>query len=129
MAETAEELISHLKENGEFALKSKWKVLTIFIGEQDLCMSCFERDYAAKNFVKRVSKTLEKIKEKFPRVFVNLVQVYDVTEWYDMSSTYCRAFLKVTCPCVAAGPKQREYVSRAAREYERLLKSLVGSQK
>ena len=129
MAENAEELISHMKKRGEFSLKNEWKMLTIFIGEQDLCMSCYERDYAAKNFIKKISKTLEKIKEKLPRVFVNLVQVYDVTAFHKMSSSYCRAFLKVTCPCVAAGPRQRAHVSRTARNYSRLLKNLVNSPK
>ena len=129
MAESAEELISFMKKRGEARMKREWKLLTIFIGEQDLCLSCFERDYAAKSFIKKISKTLEKIKEKLPRVLVNLVQVYDVTKFYTSRSPYCRAFLKVTCPCVAAGPRQRAQVSKTASEYSLRLKELLNSPK
>ena len=129
MAENVEELISFMKKSGESRMKSSWKLLTIFIGEQDLCLSCFERDYAAKNFVKKISNALEKIQEKLPRVMVNLVQVYDVTELHKVRSPYCKAFLKVTCPCVAAGARQRAHVAQTAREYSLLLQNLVNSPK
>ena len=129
LPENVEELISHIKKKGEFRMKSEWKVLTVFMGEQDLCISCFDKDYNAKHFIKKISKALEKIKEKLPRTFVNLVQVYDVTKLHKISSSYCRAFLKVTCPCVAAGPRQRAHVSRTANEYSKQLKNLVNSPK
>lgn len=127
MKERIEELISEMKESKQIDFKRDWKLLTIWVGNADICMSCFDPDFAPRNFIKQISKSLEKIQEKIPRIFVNLVQVFDVTKLIWLGGPYCNAFHKKTCPCANSGPARRALASRTAKEYATLLNRLVKS--
>ncbi|XP_065061338.1 phospholipase B1, membrane-associated-like [Rhopilema esculentum] len=129
LSEQVEELISVMKENREISFKKDWKLITVYIGTEDLCLACHDHDLGARHFIKRVSHTLEKIREKIPRVLVNIIQVFDVTKYNALTGSYCQAFLKVSCPCAVGGYRQRALVSRLASQYSSLLKRLVDSPK
>ena len=129
LSEQVEELISFMKENREISFKRDWKLVTVYIGTEDLCLACHDHDLSARHFIKRVSHTLEKMREKIPRVLVNIIQVFDVTKYNALTGSYCQAFLKVSCPCAVGGYRQRALVSRLASQYSSLLKRLVNSPK
>ncbi len=125
--ERIEELISEMKEAKQVDFKRDWKIITIFIGTADLCQSCFDRDFAPRNFAKKISQTLEKIQKKIPRVLVNLIQVFDVGKMNEFGGPYCKGFLQKVCPCASGGPARRAMVSRTAKQYAMMLKRLVNS--
>ncbi len=129
MKERVEELISEMKESKFVDFKRDWKLLTIYIGTHDLCMSCFDSELTPRNFMKEISKTLEEIKKKLPKGLVNLVQVFDVTKFHQLPGGYCAAFHEKICPCASVGATRRAMMSRAARDYSMMLNALVRSPK
>jgi len=80
-------LISQLNQNPAINVQTDWKVLTIMIGANDLCASCtFDLDFLdPDDYQSNLMATLERIRTSVPRVFVNLILGYNVSEAYDLS--------------------------------------------
>eukprot|EP00794_Sanderia_malayensis_P015099 gene15099-16657_t len=126
-SEIVEDLVSMMKEAELIDFKRDWKLITLFVGSADLCRSCIDTDYSPRNFAKKISKTLYKIREKIPRVFINLVQVLDVSKMNALGGPYCQAFHRKICPCASGSPSRRMAISRAAKQYSMLLERIAKS--
>ena len=92
-------------------MENDWKLLTIFIGANDVCRSCqndneTSPDYYEKVFFKKKKKnifllnffilqTLETIIEKvylqLPNTFVSIIQLFNISQVWNISQTsdYC----------------------------------------
>jgi len=80
-------LIREVNQDPNMDVQNDWKVLTIYIGANDLCASCtFNLTYlSGDDYENSLMGTLERIRTSLPRTFVNLVAGYNVSEAYDLS--------------------------------------------
>ncbi|XP_077989701.1 phospholipase B1, membrane-associated-like [Glandiceps talaboti] len=123
MLEQTEELIDRLKSWDEVDYENDWKVVTIFIGGNDLC-AC--RDYTAAEYAGEIKKSLDLMHAEMPRTMVNLAQTVVVTEINNLNSFVCDIAHLIYCECA----KERwdedwHEVYDLAREYHRALHDLV----
>lgn len=100
-------LITQLNQNPLINVQTDWKVLTIMIGVNDLCASCtFNLPFLdPDDYQNNLMATLERIRTSVPRVFVNLVAGFNVSQAYDLSLTTNRCFnlsrpLFIECDCI-----------------------------
>jgi len=100
-------LVSMLKNESSIDFENDWKVLTILIGANNLCLSCFSEFSvleAANVYEEWLQTTLTTIQKQIPRVFVNIVEIFNISGVYDIAvnSTYCSTihrFLAIECVC------------------------------
>lgn len=90
--------------------ENDWKLLTLFIGANDLCMSCKNSSHANPAvFESSLRNALDKIHTEIPRVFVNVLTIFNISGVWEAGQTkaYCRelwAHLTAgECPCLTTG--------------------------
>eukprot|EP00128_Syssomonas_multiformis_P011193 Colp12_sorted_trinity150504_noHs@6018 len=111
--------------------ENDWKLVTIWIGGNDLCAICKgDVDYTPEKHTAYIEQTLDYLLANMPRVFVNLVLAIDVTKLYKVHDGLCDTYHKVVCPCsVQKNQADRDAVSAAAKEYQQLVNALSFSKK
>jgi len=82
-----------------------WKVVTIFIGPNDVCGACNgSRGTRPEDFANDIDQTLVYLRNRFKRVFVNVVTMFNISSVYTVSDPYfyCRTFheIAVECKCL-----------------------------
>jgi len=77
-----------------------WKILSFFIGGNDLCDACGEPDkYSAANYKANVEKALDAIQSNIPNIFVNLVLPPDVSLLAGVTGGLCGLLHPFECGC------------------------------
>jgi len=89
-----------------------WKLLTIFIGANNLCGVCTgNTDSTPAFFEATLRKVLQYVEAKIPRVFVNLVTIFNISGVWDagMTKEYCvllwDGITDHECYCLTTGVK------------------------
>jgi len=91
--------------------QNDWKLLTLFIGANNLCGACEGRaESKPEYFGAQLRQVLTQIEQKIPRVFVNLVTIFNISGVYyaGQDYTYCEIIwhtIKHECTCVETGKK------------------------
>lgn len=107
--------------------------MTLLIGANDLCVSCLiEKILSPEEWEENLRKILDEVKSEIPRVIVSVVEIFNVSQVYDLSlkSEYCKNFhhvLFIECDC-AFGPKgemHRKYMDEMATAYNNRTKYVV----
>jgi len=86
-----------------------WKLLTIFIGANNECAACKNASQSEPTYFEaQLVQTLDYIYQKIPRVFVNLVAIFNISGVYyaGQSYVYCELvwhLIKHECTCVDTG--------------------------
>lgn len=101
-----------------------WKVLTLFIGANDICGSCVNRTSPAE-FGENVEAAIHIIRRNFKRVFINILPIFEVSQVHHLTepSLYCRSFRRVIveCKCLSNyGEEGRAQMDRYTHEYNRI---------
>ncbi|XP_072288281.1 phospholipase B1, membrane-associated-like, partial [Pyxicephalus adspersus] len=112
-----------------------WKVITVFIGANDLCASCTDSNYfSAVSYTNHIREALDMLHKEVPRAFVNLVEVLDILplrEGVLDSRVNCPTFLtKMLCPCVLSyneDSHEMRVVKDANLGYQQSLLQLIDS--
>ncbi|XP_032232892.2 phospholipase B1, membrane-associated [Nematostella vectensis] len=111
--------------------KDDWKVVTLHIGSFDLCHVCLDKErYGPSAMIKHLMRSLNLLKSKVPRLFVNLVLPVDVSNLDSVFSTrpHCKILGWNACPCVADGDvASKHVVASAAATYKKLVLELINS--
>ena len=121
----ATRLVDKLRGDRNIDIDNEWKLVTIFIGGNDLCIGCIEVErFSALRFYQHLKTTID-ILSTLPRTFVNIAQVPDVYELTYLNTEYCRvmqALFKVIgkCPCMYSSSTQG-----LIKEYTEILQELV----
>lgn len=97
-----EYLYNQLKE---YNCLYKWKIITIFIGSNDICASCLEDlDKFVESYLNNVNETLRFIEDNIPYTFINLVTNLDVIQMrqFSIDNNKCKIVhhLIDECPCI-----------------------------
>ena len=111
LLEQATHLVDRIKSDN---LNGKWKVVTLFIGGNDLCAMCEDTNtFSPENFYNNILAAIQKLSE-LDKVFINLVQTVDITK-ITMLAKKCRCkilqglmVLSDKCSCVN-NPITHEY--------------------
>jgi len=109
---------------GKINWAQDWKLLTIFLGANNLCNVCTGRpDSQPDKFEENLRLMLNNIEQRIPRVFVNLVAIFNISGVWDVHNTdlYCISLwtlMKKECGCLQSGKKEdRQIIDNAAVAY------------
>jgi len=90
--------------------KDDWKVLTLLIGANNLCICCGNNEHGSVTyFEQNLRSTLTLIQRSIPRVFVNVMSLFNISGVWTVGqkSLYCRilweGITNSECPCLLSG--------------------------
>jgi hypothetical protein len=116
-------------------MNNDWKMITLFIGANNLCAVCeSETKYTAAWFESNLQAALTQIHDDIPRVWVNLVAMFNISQVYDlaMTSDYCYAMwdtiLGGECPCMtklSRPPSARQKMDEMSVQYNEVMHRLA----
>jgi len=125
---TSYDLLPQVDALGEKLLtydRNGWKLLSVFIGGNDLCDSCEDSvRFSAKNFRQNVEVALDKLKERVTNLFVNLILPPDVTLLSGITGGICGILHPFECGC-----NTDPQTSQLHKEYVAELIDLAGQSK
>ncbi|KAM7395163.1 hypothetical protein PAMA_006764 [Pampus argenteus] len=135
MPSQARALVTRMKEDSRINFESDWKVITIFIGGNDICDYCDNSlIFSVDNYVSNVRETLDYLHKEVPRALVNLVEplhILPLREMHMDPSLKCPTWLvNILCPCVILpkpNSKALQMLEELNRGYQRSLSDLVES--
>jgi phospholipase B1 len=125
-----------MKSNPNIDYANDWKVLTLFIGANNLCRACdpSQSIYSdAKDFEKSLTEVINLL-TPIPRLFVNLVSIFNISGVYNVSlrSEYCTmvhmAIGFSECECafsLTEGQVWRDKMDLIASEYRRVVREVA----
>lgn len=94
-----------------------------------MCVCCDGREAAKpENWIQTVNTALTQIQQAVPRVFVNLVPLFNVSQvWTNLQHhEYCRMVWTYVdeCPCLRKGAMERQYMDMTSLGYTKQLYKL-----
>jgi phospholipase B1 len=107
MPDQARLLLERIKSGKFCDWENDWKVITFFVGGNDLCSFCEPKEdglHSPEQYMGYVRDTLDILyNASLPRTFINLVPVLDVRGVKDLNSggPVCELLHKRTCNCAA----------------------------
>ncbi|XP_077197603.1 phospholipase B1, membrane-associated [Paroedura picta] len=104
LSSQARRLVDLMKGDTKINFQEDWKLVTVFIGGNDLCASCTSLEqFSPENFVSNIQTALDILHKEVPRLFVNLVTVLHITtlsELYHEESVKCpKKLMSSLCSC------------------------------
>lgn len=121
------------KEKLRDRFDTTWKLLTIFIGSNNLCWSCScascnTSRHLTPQFKEDVGNALQYLAQNVPRLFVNLMLPIDTSRVHVLKSggAACSIALEQSCNCGASNNVNfRTEVTRRTQEYIQVLEDLA----
>uniref|UniRef100_A0A8B9VN08 Phospholipase B1, membrane-associated n=1 Tax=Anas zonorhyncha TaxID=75864 RepID=A0A8B9VN08_9AVES len=128
-------LVDRMKNDTRINMQTDWKLVTLFIGGNDLCKFCEDPiRYSPENYTYNIQIALDMLHREVPRTFVNLVTVLSITslrELYAEKNVSCpRILMRLLCPCVlkyADNSTEVEQLVNFNKRYQERTKELVES--
>jgi hypothetical protein len=107
-------LVAEAKKIQGLDFERDWKVLTILIGANNLCISCEQgrKDATPEFFEAKYRAILERVRREIPKVFVNAVPMFNISgvRAQQQSSSYCKLINPISdneCPCMGRSDSDR----------------------
>lgn len=120
-------LVDAMRNDPNVDFDKDWKVITVFIGGNDVC-NYFDGEKDANtpdNYIQGIRKAIDVFHATVPRVFVNLVEVLDLSILPDLSKgIICPMLHRFLCKNVASG-KDNASVKLLIQEYNQKIFDLV----
>ncbi|XP_041109783.1 phospholipase B1, membrane-associated-like [Polyodon spathula] len=133
LPEQANRLVQALRDSQDVDFQNDWKLVTVFIGGNDLCSYCNDREhYSVENYMRYIQDSLDILYREVPRAFVNLVMMLQIEGLRRIKSHTLGCTLLQTnlCPCsLVPGEDSLELseLKKINREYQEVIESLVSS--
>jgi len=112
--------------------QNDWKLLTIFIGANNLCISCESNRGSPKYFQEQLDAAISQIQKTIPRVFVNVITIFNISGVWVAGQTkeYCEVIWEDLgvdeCPClIAHGDSGRQTMDNNAMAYNSISQVLA----
>ncbi|XP_067649229.1 phospholipase B1, membrane-associated-like isoform X2 [Haliotis asinina] len=121
-------LIDKMKADKNVDFLNDWKVITVFVGGNDLCDSCHDTaKYAASNYGANIRQALDLFHKELPRTFVNLATIFDIAPVAALSTGFFCSFVHaLVCDC-GDNRNNAGYLRDLAHAYQNELSTLVAS--
>ncbi|XP_049917515.1 phospholipase B1, membrane-associated [Epinephelus moara] len=128
-------LVNKMKTDPRIDFHSDWKVITMFIGGNDICDFCTDSAvFSPRNVVERIRQALDILHSEVPRAIVNLVELLNIVPLRDLhkdKSLGCPTwFVSLVCPCILKpkdGSAEIQKVNDFNRAYQRGMRALIDS--
>ena len=130
MADQAATIVKRLKESDKIDFQNDWKVVTLFIGGNDLCDYCKDKSlHSPQTYTGDIQEALDILHRELPRTFVNLVNVINVGPVEELNIGICSLLHKSECPCAAFpnSDDDRKELQEFFQGYSQLTEALVAS--
>lgn len=130
-------IIAELKKMQQIDFMHDWKVLTFFVGANELCLRCGDthiQPTSPDDYEKFFRSALGRLRDGVPRLFVNVMLMFNVSQVYQVSlrSKRCETIHSdffVECSCAflntSSGTKRRQEMDEAALAYNQRLEKVV----
>lgn len=116
-------------------MATTWKVLTLFVGANDLCVVCkMKKRFDPTEYGETYRRVLLEIRDRFPRTLVNVVEMFNVSAIYRATENkaYCydvHRLIFLECDC-AFGPESitrpyRDLMDEMAMGYNKQIRGIV----
>lgn len=116
-------------------MANAWKVLTLFIGANDLCVACkMQKRFDSTEFGEYYRRVMTEIRDRFPRTLVNVVELFNVSAIYRATENeaFCNEVHRlvfIECDC-AFGPESvtkpyRDMMDQMAQSYNQQIRAVV----
>ncbi|KAF7201575.1 phospholipase B1, membrane-associated isoform X2 [Nothobranchius furzeri] len=128
-------LVDKMKRDSSIDFHNDWKVITMFIGGNDICDFCTDSiSFSPRNVVSQIQQALDILHSEVPRAVVNLVELLSITPLRDLhkdKSLGCPTwFVEIVCPCVVKpkdGTSELQRLIDFNRAYQFAMRELVDS--
>ncbi|XP_026194756.1 phospholipase B1, membrane-associated-like [Anabas testudineus] len=135
MVQQVRVLVDKMKSDSGIDFNNDWKVITMFIGGNDLCDFCTDSIfYSARNVVTRIRQALDILHSEVPRAIVNLVELLNIVPLRDLhrdNTLNCPTwFVRLICPCILKpldGSSELQKVIDFNRAYQQAMRELIDS--
>jgi len=122
----AEVLIGRMAASEAINFNEDWKVINLWIGGNDLCNICNNNpDNLPENYIAYIDDALTTIIQQIPRVYINLVNIIDVSRLAEIDVGACRTYHGIVCGCSTKGEAELALISQTAQRYQELIVSLA----
>ncbi|XP_038128874.1 phospholipase B1, membrane-associated isoform X2 [Cyprinodon tularosa] len=128
-------LVAKMKNDSRIDFNNDWKVITMFIGGNDICAYCTDSVlFSARNVVLRIKEALDILHAEVPRAIVNMVEMFNIIplrELHQDTSLGCPTWMvNIICPCVLKpldGSQELQKLSDFNRAYQHHMRELIDS--
>ncbi|XP_028941137.1 phospholipase B1, membrane-associated, partial [Antrostomus carolinensis] len=127
-------LVDRMKNDTRINLQTDWKLITLFIGGNDLCKFCNNPvHYSPENYTYNLQIALDILHREVPRAFVNLVTVLSIAslrELHTSENTCPKLLMRLLCPCVVNPKDNSNELKKLVyfnRRYQERTRQLVES--
>ncbi|XP_037261739.1 phospholipase B1, membrane-associated [Falco rusticolus] len=133
MSAQARELVELMRSSSKINFKEDWKLITVLVGGNDLCQYCLDKEtYSVQKYVKHLQDTLDIFYEKLPRVFVNVVEILEISGLRQIAAGYsgCALTAKDVCPCFLnpeENSSELQEMKRVNRDFQAETLQLINS--
>lgn len=123
----AQELVNRILADPEVDNENDWKVVTMFIGGNDLCQYCRNvHKYSTEQYVEFIRQALDILHKNLPRTFVNVIGILLVPELGYLSTPKCDFIHVLACGCaVFLQGDDNKYVWDLTRAYQTQTEELI----
>ncbi|XP_033736180.1 phospholipase B1, membrane-associated-like [Pecten maximus] len=127
----AEDLVERIRNEPDIDMENDWKLVTLFIGGNDLCSYCEDKTkYAPVRYVDNIKQALDVLYEHVPKTFVNVVPVLNIAVVKELNQNLvCDTLHLFLCQCAAypANSEEENEMKEAVESYQQQLTDLVVS--
>ncbi|XP_044229893.1 phospholipase B1, membrane-associated [Thunnus albacares] len=128
-------LVDKMKNDSRIDFHNDWKVITMFIGGNDICDFCTDSVFfSPRNVVERIRQALDILHSEVPRAIVNLVELLNIVPLRDLhrdKTLGCPTwFVRLICPCILKpkeGSSELRKVNDFNRAYQYEMRELIDS--
>jgi len=116
----AQWLVQQLQANPNIDINNDWKVLTLWIGSNNLCDVCDDQpNNNGDNFQAQVNASLQYLFANVPKLFINLVSNLEISQLHNINSGACSLLHMIACGCVgSSNANTRALVASTGRDYQ-----------
>ncbi|KAL0090040.1 secreted phospholipase B1 [Phycomyces blakesleeanus] len=130
-------LVRLLKSSSYDSIRDEWKLITIFVGANNICVLCNDERTGlpsqadADVFEDSMRQVMERLRTEVGKSFVNLVALFNVSSVYEASrgDPYCEFILDPShlsvCSCIQGDEKQRLAADLVVMEYNTRLEKIA----
>ncbi|XP_031958662.1 phospholipase B1, membrane-associated isoform X2 [Corvus moneduloides] len=133
--EQVRKLVDLMKNDSRINFQNDWKLITLFIGGNDLCKHCEDPvHHSPENYTYNLQIALDLLHKEVPRAYVNLVTLLStesLRELHASENNSCpKVLMRMLCPCVI-NPKDNSTELKKLiyfnRKYQERTRQLVES--
>ncbi|EGT48023.1 hypothetical protein CAEBREN_32628 [Caenorhabditis brenneri] len=118
----ARALVHVMHSHSEIDIKNDWKLINVFIGANDMCRYCEEKEngiHSKANWKQNVTTAIQILKDNLPRTIVSMTGMFDMRmlRQIDHDKYFCDGLHVFECPCEKKSSFTNDDVSQACHLY------------